>query len=90
MSELWVGRARRPPTRSGMMGRLRRFPHSQIVGRRDRMIAFDCDDEEQFSVLQTAVDEGVLEDRNHLQAFAPDTLVEARNRGFRPFSAPRP
>jgi hypothetical protein len=72
------------------MGRLRRFPHSRIVGRRDQMIAFDCDEEEEFTVLQTAVDEGSLENRNQLQAFAPDTLVEARNRGFRPFSAARP
>ena len=66
------------------MGRLRGFPNYRIVGRRDRMVAFDCDDEEQFSHLQAAVEESALDTRNQLQAFAPDTQIEARNRGFRP------
>jgi hypothetical protein len=69
------------------MGRLRRFPDYRIVGRRDRMLAFDCDDEAQFAVLQEAVDESELDMKNLLQAFAPDTLEEARNRGFRPLPA---
>ena len=68
------------------MGRLRRFPNYRIVGRRDRMVAFDCDDEEQFGLLQADVEESALDSRNQLQAFAPDTLVEASNRGFRPIS----
>lgn len=66
------------------MGRLRRFPDYRIVGRRDLMIAFDCDDPAQFAVLEPAVEEFGLDLKNQLQAFAPDTLVEARNRGFRP------
>ena len=66
------------------MGRLRRFPNYRIVGRRDRMVAFDCDDEEQFNQLQGAVEESALDTTNQLQAFAPDSLIEARNRGFRP------
>ncbi len=65
------------------MGRLRRFPDYRIVGRRDQMVAFDCDDEAQFSRLQEAVEETGLDLKNLLQAFAPDTLEEARNRGFR-------
>ena len=67
------------------MGRLRRFPDYRIIGRRDQMIAFDCDDAMQFDLLQAAVDEGGLDMKNLLQGFAPDTLPEARNRGFRPF-----
>lgn len=65
------------------MGRLRRFPGYRIVGRRDQMVAFDCDDETQFALLQEAVNDGELDMKNLLQAFAPDTMVEARNRGFR-------
>ncbi len=69
------------------MGRLRRFPDYRIVGRRDQMVAFDCDDETQFTLLQEAVQESALDMKNLLQAFAPDTLEEARNRGFRPLPA---
>ena len=70
------------------MGRLRRFPSYRIVGRRDRMTAFDCDDEEQFKQVQAAVEESWLDTENQLQAFAPDTLIEARNRGFKAFLRP--
>jgi hypothetical protein len=71
------------------VGRLRRFPDYRIVGRRDQMTAFDCDDDAQFALLQAAVDETGLDMKNLLQAFAPDTLEEARNRGFRGFAASR-
>lgn len=69
------------------MARLRRFPDYRIIGRRDQMIAFDCDDATQFAQLQSAVDESGLDMKNLLQAFAPDTLIEARNRGFKPLRA---
>ena len=48
------------------------------------MKLFDCDDDEQFEALaaRVAVDELVAV--NGLQAFAPDSEAEARNRGFRP------
>ena len=66
------------------MGRLRRFDRHRFVGARDTMTVFDGDDEAQFARLERrVVDEGLL-DRNLLQAFAPDTLAEARNRGFSP------
>jgi hypothetical protein len=65
------------------MGRLRRFPDSRIIGRRDLMMAYDCDDEAQYVEISAVVTELRLDDRNLIQAFAPDTLVEARNRGFR-------
>jgi hypothetical protein len=53
------------------------------------MRVYDCDDEDQFADLSKAVGESNLEMTNQLQAFAPDDLVEAANRGFRPV-APRP
>ena len=65
------------------MGRLRRFPESRFVGVRDRMIVYDCDDDEQFAVLQERVEADDLLGRSLLSSFGPDTLAEARNRGFR-------
>jgi hypothetical protein len=69
------------------MGRLRRFPAFRYIGRRDLMRVFDCDDETQFERLEGAVTEEDLLGKNLLQSFAPDTLAEARNRGFRPLLA---
>ena len=66
------------------MARLRRFPDHRIIGRRDTMVAYDCDDLDQFAELSAAADQLHLDQSNSLQSFAPDTLVEARNRGFRP------
>ena len=48
------------------------------------MAVYDCDDEEQFEELRERVDDEDLSGRLLLQSFAPDTLAEARNRGFRP------
>lgn len=65
------------------MPRLRRFPHNRFVGTRDDMRVHDCDDPGQFEDLEARVEAEDLVDRRMLSAFAPDTLVEARNRGFR-------
>lgn len=65
------------------MGRLRRFAYNRYVGRRDQMVVYDCDDDKQLAQLQASAAELSLDERNLLQAFAPDTAVEARNRGFR-------
>jgi hypothetical protein len=64
------------------MGRLRRFQGYRIIGRRDQMTAYDCDDESQFAELEASVADLALDQINGLQAFAPDDLAEARNRGF--------
>ena len=64
------------------MPRLRRFPDNRFVGTRDDMRVHDCDDAGQFAALEARVDE--LLSRRLLVAFGPDTLAEARNRGFRP------
>ena len=64
------------------MPRLRRFEAHRFVGARDTMRVYDCDDESQFEELAAQAE--MLQQRNLLQAFGPDTLEEARNRGFRP------
>ncbi len=66
------------------MGRLRQFPEHRYVGARDTMIVYDCDDEGQLAALAERITDDDLLDRKLLQSFAPDTLPEARNRGFRP------
>ena len=67
------------------MSRLSRFQDYRFVGTRDTMRVYDCDDETQFEEVQRRVDEDDLVGRKLMQAFAPDTVDEARNRGFRPF-----
>jgi len=72
--------------REGMerMGRLRRFAENRFVGLRDEMRVYDCDDEAQFQSLQQQVDGEDLIGRAAVVSFGPDTLAEARNRGYRP------
>ena len=66
------------------MGRLKRFEEHRFVGTRDDMIVHDCEIEAEFVTLEERIaGEGLLR-RNLIQAFAPDTLAEARNRGFHP------
>ena len=67
-----------------MMARLQRFPEYRFIGRRDSMVVYDCDDQGQFGDLEAAIGDLGLDQTNLLQAFAPDDLPEARNRGFAP------
>lgn len=66
------------------MSRLRRFEHHRYLGTRDDMVVYDCDDPDQFSVLSARIESDDLVRRRLVQTFAPDTVPEARNRGFRP------
>lgn len=66
------------------MSRLRRFEDYRFVGTRDTMRVYDCDEADQFEELQRRVNEEDLLNRLQLQAFAPDTVSEAENRGFAP------
>ena len=66
------------------MGRLRRFEGNRFVGARDTMTVYDCDDEAQFETLSSRVDADDLVGRLLIQTYGPDTLPEARNRGFSP------
>lgn len=66
------------------MSRLARFEEYRFVGTRDTMRVYDTDDADQFEELSERVSAEGLVERNLVQSFAPDTLDEARNRGFRP------
>ncbi len=66
------------------MSRLARFEHFRFVGVRDTMLVYDCDDDAQFEVIQGRVESEGLVGKNLVQAFAPDTELEARNRGYTP------
>ncbi len=66
-----------------MSPRLRRFPQQRYLGTRDDMLVYDCDDESQFAALEGRVEVEDLADRGLLSAFGPDSLAEARNRGFK-------
>lgn len=65
------------------MSRLNRFDEHRYVGTRDDMVVYDCDDADALRAVELRVEEDNLLRRNLLQTFGPDTLAEARNRGFR-------
>jgi len=69
------------------VSRLSRFEDYRFIGTKDTMRVYDSDDDEQFAALKERVDEDNLVDRLLVQSFAPDTLTEARNRGFKPVGA---
>jgi hypothetical protein len=48
------------------------------------MTVYDTDDADQTEVLQARLDADNLVSSKQVQAFGPDTLEEARNRGFKP------
>lgn len=66
------------------MSRLSRFEDYRFIGTKDTMRVYDSDDDEQFAALQERVEDDDLVGRLLVQSFAPDTLTEARNRGFKP------
>jgi hypothetical protein len=66
------------------VSRLRAFPDHRFIGTRDDMRVHDCDNALQFTRLSVRVEaEGLLGSKT-LASFGPDTLAEARNRGFSP------
>ncbi len=64
------------------MARLQRFEEYRYVGARDTMVVYDCDEPAHFEELSQRLEDDELLVRNLLQTFAPDTVPEARNRGF--------
>ncbi len=64
------------------MSRLNRFEEHRFVGTRDDMVVYDCDDKDHLATLEARVKEDGLLKGNLLQTFGPDSLAEARNRGF--------
>mgnify|MGYP000941705037 CR=1 FL=1 len=69
--------------------RLKRFEDFRYVGVRDTMRVYDCDDPEQFARLERRVEADDLLRRNLLMGFAPDTIPQPANRGFRPATTGR-
>jgi len=63
--------------------RLDRFENSRFVGYRKNMKVYDCDNEEQFSKLTAIVENLDYIKLNLIQSFSPDTIDEAKNRGFK-------
>jgi hypothetical protein len=47
------------------------------------MALFDCDEADEFERLESRVASDDLVATKGLQSFSPDTVAEARNRGFR-------
>ena len=66
------------------MKRLDRFENSRFVGYRKNMKFYDCDNDEQFSKLTAMVDNLDYIKLNLIQSFSPDSIDEAKNRGFKP------
>lgn len=47
------------------------------------MTVYDCDDTAEFAALESRMEDRDLVGARLLQAFGPDTVAEAVNRGFR-------
>lgn len=62
--------------------RLRRFESHRFIGTRDDMRVYDCDDPEEFAALEERADADDLVAMTLIRTFGPDSLAEARNRGF--------
>ena len=48
------------------------------------MKVYDCDNEEQFEKLMDLTNKVDYIKLNLIQSFSPDTIDEAKNRGFKP------
>lgn len=66
------------------MARLRSYSDFRFVGDRLTMVVYDTDDDGQAEQMQNRIVDADLFQRNLVSTFAPDTLDEARNRGFTP------
>jgi len=66
------------------LNRLDRFENSRFIGFRKNMKVYDCDNEDQYSKLLAMTKNLDYIKLNLIQSFSPDTVDEAKNRGFRP------
>ena len=66
------------------MKRLDRFENSRFVGYKKNMKVYDCDNDEQFSKLTAMMDNLDYIKLNLIQSFSPDSIDEAKDRGFKP------
>ena len=49
------------------------------------MRVYDCDNQDEFAQIENLINDKDLITNNLNQAFAPDNIHEAKNRGFKPF-----
>ena len=64
------------------MSRPTRFEHNRYVGDKRSQVVYDLDLADSDPDVAAAIDELLASER--FAAFGPDTLSEARNRGYRP------
>ena len=67
------------------MGRIPKFENYRFLGNRKNMRVYDCDNQEEYSELENLIYNKDLIFSNLIQSFAPDTIDEAKNRGFKSF-----
>ena len=69
------------------MGRPTRFEHNRYVGDKRSQVVYDLDLADDDPDVAARIDELMASEQ--FAAFAPDTLAEARNRGYRPHKSIR-
>jgi hypothetical protein len=79
-SGFWFGGGRGPGGSVAAMSRPTKFEEFRYVGDKRSQVVYDLDTDDSESVA--AVEELMVSEQ--FLAFAPDTLEEARNRGYRP------
>lgn len=67
------------------MGRIAKFENYRFLGNRKNMRVYDCDNQEEYAQIENLINDKDLIINNLIQAFAPDNIHEAKNRGFKPF-----
>ena len=67
------------------MGRIAKFENYRFLGNRKNMRVYACDNQEELAQLENLINDKDLIINNLIQAFAPDNIHEAKNRGFKPF-----
>lgn len=65
---------------------INRFEGYRFLGTRDTMVVYDVLNEADAAELAQRMADDDLYEANLIQTFGPDTLPEARNRGFNPRS----
>jgi hypothetical protein len=65
------------------MERPTRFAHHRYLGDKRTQVVYDLDDADESAAALV----GELLRSEQYAAFGPDTLAEARNRGYRPYHA---
>ncbi len=65
-----------------LVGRPTRFENNQYLGDKRTQVVYDLDLADSDPTVAAAIDDLMASER--FAAFGPDTLAEARNRGYRP------